>query len=88
MIRRHVTIYGRVQGVFFRDSCRTEASRLDVAGWVLNAPDGTVEAVFEGESDAVEAMCDWCRSGPEQAHVERVEVTEEDPQGDTSFQVR
>ena len=88
MIRRQVRIHGRVQAVFFRDACQTEANRAGVVGWVRNAPDGTVEAVFEGEPGAVQAMCNWCRSGPEQADVEHIEVTEEEPQGDTSFDVR
>jgi acylphosphatase len=88
MIRRQVRISGRVQGVFFRDSCQTKASRAGVVGWVRNAPDGTVEAVFEGGPDAVQTMCDWCRNGPEQADVDHIEVTEEEPQGDTSFDVR
>ncbi len=88
MIRRHVRASGQVQGVFFRDACQTEANRVGGAGWVRNAADGTVEAVFEGEPDAVEAMCDWCRSGSDSAHVEDVKVTDEKPRGDTSFQVR
>lgn len=88
VIRRHVRITGRVQGVFFRDACHTKSIELRVAGWVRNAAEGTVEAVFEGEPGAVEAMCDWCRTGPEQARVEHVEVTDEEPQGATSFEVR
>lgn len=59
-----------------------------VAGWVRNTPDGTVEAVFEGEPEAVAAMTDWCRRGPAYASVEDVEVAEEPPQGDGGFEVR
>ena len=88
MIRRKVRVHGQVQGVFFRDACEKEAVRQGVAGEVTNAPDGTVVAVFEGEPSAVEAMCDWCRSGSDQADVEHIEVSEEEPQGDTSFHVR
>src|SRR6478735_10827426 len=57
LTRQRVRVYGMVQGVFFRDSCRQEALRQGVAGWVRNAGDGSVEAVFEGDAEAVEAMC-------------------------------
>ena len=73
-IRRHVIVSGRVQGVFFRDSTQREARRLGVDGWVRNVDDGTVEAVFEGDAPAVEAMLDFCRRGPERARVDRLEV--------------
>lgn len=88
MIRRRVVVSGRVQGVFYRDSCRREARRLGVAGWVRNRSDGTVEAVFEGEPQPVEAMIDWARSGPPQAAVRHLEVYEEAPQSLAGFEVR
>lgn len=88
MIRRRVVAHGLVQGVFFRDTCRREAERRGVAGWVENAYDGTVVAEFEGPSDAVEALVDWCRRGPSRAHVERVDVTDREPDGRTGFHVR
>jgi acylphosphatase len=87
MIRRQVRITGRVQGVFFRDSCRREAERRQVAGWVTNADDGSVQAVFEGTADAVEAMIAWCRRGPSAATVDRVEVTDQSPSGERGFRV-
>ncbi len=87
-IRRRVTVHGEVQGVFFRDSTQEEAERQGVAGWVANRPDGTVEAVFEGEAGAVEEMLDFCRDGPSRADVDDVEVDEEEPEGLTSFEVR
>lgn len=87
-VHRRVVVRGRVQGVFFRDSCRAEAQRLRVAGWVTNRPDGAVEAIFEGEPAAVEAMVEWMRHGPPQAQVSSVEVTEADPTGETGFRVR
>jgi acylphosphatase len=83
-----VVVHGRVQGVFFRDSARRMAASRGVSGWVRNNPDGTVEAAFEGESDAVEAMVSFCREGPRGAAVERVDVSEEEPQGDAGFRVR
>jgi acylphosphatase len=87
-VRRRVTAHGRVQGVFFRDSTREEAQRRGVAGWVRNTGEGTVEAVFEGESEAVEALVRFCRSGPGSADVDRVDVDEEEPEGLRSFEVR
>ncbi len=59
--RVHAWISGTVQGVFYRDSTRREAQRLGLGGWVKNLPDGRVEAVFEGDPDAVDALVDWCR---------------------------
>ena len=87
MIRRRVVCQGRVQGVFFRDSLRRLAEREGVAGWARNSLDGTVEAVFEGEPDAVERLVDFCRLGPPHASVERVEVAEEPPEGLAGFRI-
>lgn len=81
-------VYGDVQGVFFRDSTRREARRADVSGWVSNRPDGAVEAVFEGEEEAVERLVAFCRAGPPAAVVERLDETAEEPQGVTGFEVR
>ena len=86
-IRRRVVVRGRVQGVFFRDSCRRRAMELGVHGWVSNREDGAVEAVFEGEADAVEAMVSWSHQGPAQAHVSSVDVREEDPRSERGFAV-
>lgn len=85
--RVRVLIGGRVQGVWFRDSTRREADRLAVAGWVRNIDDGRVEAVFEGEAMAVEALLAWTRHGPEGALVEDVSVTDETPLGERGFRV-
>ena len=71
-IRAHLRIEGRVQGVSFRQSTRDEADRLGVKGWVRNLPDGAVEAVLEGEPEAVEALVAWCHRGPRLAEVLRV----------------
>ena len=87
-VRRRVEAHGRVQGVFFRDSTRREAARRGVAGWVSNRSDGVVEAVFEGESDAVAAMVEFVRSGPGHADVSRVDEHEEQPEGLSGFEVR
>jgi acylphosphatase len=86
--RTRVVVHGHVQGVFFRDSCRREADARGLAGWVTNRPDGAVEAVFEGEPDAVAALVDFCRRGPRGADVGSVEATSEEPEGLTGFRVR
>jgi acylphosphatase len=88
MIRRRVVVHGHVQGVFFRDSTRRLAERERVAGWVRNRADGAVEAVFEGEPDAVERLIRFAREGPRGAQVERVDVSDEEPEGLTGFSVR
>lgn len=85
--RRHVWVRGRVQGVFFRQSCATEAAKRSVGGWVRNLPDGRVEAVFEGPASAVEAMVEWCRSGPPHARVKGVIAQSEPVEGHTTFAV-
>lgn len=86
--RSHVVVHGHVQGVFFRDSCRREAQKRGVAGWITNRPDGAVEAVFEGDPDDVAALVGFCRRGPRGADVGSVEEASEDPEGLTGFQVR
>jgi acylphosphatase len=86
--RRRVVVRGHVQGVFFRDSTAERARSRGVAGWVRNRPDGAVEAVFEGDADAVESMVRFCRSGPSSADVEDVEVDEESPEDLSGFEVR
>ncbi|MFM7059834.1 MAG: acylphosphatase [Actinomycetes bacterium] len=71
---RHVLVSGRVQGVWFRDTCCEQARNLGVAGWVRNLADGRVEAVFEGPAAAVGRMVAWCHEGPSRARVDAVEV--------------
>jgi acylphosphatase len=87
MIRRRVVVSGRVQGVWFRDSCRREAERHRVAGWVRNRGDGRVEAVFEGEPDAVNALVNWAQHGPPRAQVTAIDVRDEVPAGEAGFRV-
>jgi acylphosphatase len=81
-------VHGRVQGVFFRDTAQRLADQRGVAGWARNNPDGTFEAVFEGEPAAVERLVAFCREGPRGAEVERVEVFEEKPESATGFRIR
>jgi len=82
LVRARLRIYGRVQGVFFRSTMREIANELGVSGWVRNMPDGSVEAVVEGERDKVEELIRWAHRGPPLARVERVEVVWERFRGD------
>jgi acylphosphatase len=88
MIRRRVVVHGFVQGVFFRDTLRRRALERGVVGWVRNTPEGTVEAVFEGEATAVEALVGLCHTGPRGARVDRVDVVDEEPEGLGGFAIR
>jgi acylphosphatase len=88
MVRRHVVVHGRVQGVSFRASCLQEARTAHVSGWVANRDDGTVEAVFEGGDREVDGLVAWCRRGPQRADVTEVTVTFEEPAGVSGFVVR
>jgi acylphosphatase len=86
-VRKRVTVHGRVQGVFFRDTTRRQAESRGVAGWVRNNPDGSVEAAFEGDAAAVDEMVRFAHEGPRGAAVEHVDVVEEKPEGLTGFRV-
>ena len=88
MVRAHVFVSGRVQGVFYRAEARAQARSRKLGGWVRNSADGRVEAVFEGVRPQVEAMIAWCRTGPVMARVEAVEVSWEQPVGQVEFGVR
>jgi acylphosphatase len=87
-IRVRAVVRGRVQGVWFRDSCRREAVRHGVSGWVRNRGDGAVELEAEGERAAVDALLRWCYVGPRRALVSGVEVTDLTPTGAAGFHVR
>jgi len=87
LTRVHVVVTGRVQGVFFRDSCRDRARTERVGGWIRNRDDGAVEAEFEGPPAAVERVVEWCRSGPPRARVDSVGVTEIPTIGDQRFRI-
>ncbi|RCK69306.1 acylphosphatase [Desertihabitans brevis] len=88
MVAVRVVVHGRVQDVTFRASCRREAERTGVAGWVRNVFDGTVEAHFEGPAEQVEHMVGWCGRGPLLASVSQVDREPVDPEGLADFQVR
>ncbi|MER3602048.1 MAG: acylphosphatase [Nitrososphaerota archaeon] len=80
--RAHILIWGLVQGVFFRAHAKRVADSLGLAGWVRNLPDGRVEALVEGEEEAVSKFIEWCRRGPPLAKVEQVQVRFETPKGE------
>jgi acylphosphatase len=87
-VRKRVVASGRVQGVFFRDTVRNAAEQERVAGWVRNNRDGTVEAVFEGDTEAVERLVELAREGPPGARVKGVAVHDEPEEGLEGFRVR
>ena len=83
-IRVRLIIEGRVQGVWFRDSTRTEALALGVSGWVRNRRDGSVEAIAEGPEGQVKKLVSWCHKGPPRSQVLRVRETREEWKGEFS----
>ena len=87
-VRVRVVVTGRVQGVWFRDSCRTEARAQGVTGFVHNRMDGAVEAEFEGPRAAVDRMIAWCREGPPRARVDAVGVVDVAAIGERGFRIR
>lgn len=87
MIRRRVSVHGRVQGVYFRADCASQAQAHGVSGWVSNQPDGTVYAELEGTAEDVDAVIAWCHTGSPRATVTRVDVTPLDPTGETGFSI-
>ncbi len=87
-VRVHGFVSGRVQGVWYREACRSRAEAHGVAGWVRNLDDGRVEVVLEGERTAVDAVAAWCRTGPARARVDTVEMAEERPGSLRGFAVR
>jgi acylphosphatase len=87
-VARRVVVHGSVQGVFFRDTTRRKAESRGVSGWVRNRSDGTVEALFVGDREAVDALVAFAREGPRGAQVERVDVSDASPEGGGGFEIR
>ena len=87
-VARHVVVHGTVQGVFFREATRKRAESRGLAGWIRNNDDGTVEAVFEGAADDVDALVAFVHDGPSAAKVDRVDIEDSDPEGGDGFTVR
>jgi len=88
LVRRRVVVHGTVQGVFFRDSTRQRARAHGVSGWARNRADGAVEAVLEGPPEAVERVLRFMETGPPQAQVSGVEVSDEQPEELNGFEIR
>ena len=87
--RIHAIVEGRVQGVFFRAYTQKEAVRLGLSGWVRNRPEGSVETVFEGDSEQVTKMLKWLKQGSPHSQVTNVNITEEPQTGDIeSFNIK
>jgi len=80
--RVHVVVCGRVQGVYFRASTRDRARQLNLAGWVRNCSDGSVELVAEGEKAKVEQLLAWCHGGPPGAVVTDLKVEWQEATGE------
>lgn len=81
-VRAHIIVSGLVQGVYYRVSTKQEALTIGITGWVKNRPDGTVEAMLEGEKQRVAQLIDWCRQGPPDAQVSSVQVDWENFKGE------
>jgi acylphosphatase len=88
LVRAHVFIAGRVQGVGYRYATVDTATELGLTGWVRNLPDSRVEAVFEGAKEVVQEMVRWCHAGPPAAMVKEVVLEYESPEGLSGFEVR
>ena len=89
MKKAHLIIEGKVQGVFFRASAKEQADRLNLAGWVRNLPEGSVEVQVEGTQDNLDDFLDWCRKGPPNAAVKNIELKYLHPSGDLdSFDIK
>ena len=86
MIARHLSIHGRVQGVFYRGWAVQTARSLGLTGWVRNRNDGRLEILIVGESDESDALIDKLREGPAMARVDNIEAhadSERPPKGFT-----
>lgn len=77
-------IHGRVQGVFFRIETKKQADKLNIAGWVKNTEDGTVECMAEGIKTRIVQFIDWCHQGSKGAQVDKVDIEWQPFQGDFS----
>ncbi len=87
-IRVRIVVTGKVQGVFFRASARDEANRLNIGGFAMNRPDGSVLIEAEGEPGAVEQFRNWCSRGPSRARVDDLNVTPIPPRDERTFVTR
>jgi len=82
--RVHLFMRGKVQGVFFRQAMKVIAKKKNATGWVINLPNGRVEAIVEGDDEAVSSVVEWCHAGPANAKVEDLEIKNEKFKGEFS----
>jgi acylphosphatase len=85
---RSIRVYGRVQGVFYRQSAKEQALRLGLTGFARNEPDGTVQIEVEGDAAAIDRFLKWCEVGPPAAGVDRVETRSGEFVGYSGFETR
>ena len=88
MVTIHFKVSGRVQGVYFRESAKKEAERLNITGWVRNNPDNTVEGIACGTAADIEAFKLWCSTGPVMARVDHLDISPAEPINSTRFEVQ
>ena len=87
--RIHIFVTGRVQGVFFRQSTKVMAIKNNVKGWVQNLDDGRVEIIGEGETQDIDNLAHWCKTGPANSRVDEFELSEENISDEfDTFEVR
>lgn len=83
-----IRCFGKVQGVFYRASTKSEAENLNLTGWVKNEPEGTVLVHAEGDDESLRKLAKWCEEGPQFAEVKLVEAWEQPDEGFDSFEIR
>ena len=88
MKTKHLKILGKVQGVFYRASAKKKAEELEISGWIKNASDGSVEAMITGSDQQISNYIQWCKSGPDKANVEDVQVTDQELEQFHSFKIK
>ena len=89
MIRRQLSVYGKVQGVWFRASTREQALVLGLSGYAGNLADGSVQVQAQGDTDALDSLEQWLRHGPALAKVSRVDILELEPRlSESGFDIR
>ena len=85
----HIFVTGRVQGVFFRQSTKVMAIKNNAKGWVRNLDDGRVEIVAQGETQDIDNLAHWCKTGPANSRVDEFELSEENVSDEfETFEVR
>lgn len=87
-IQKKLTLYGQVQGVFFRQTAKQQADQRNLTGHIRNNPDGSVTLQVEGDSTGINEFIDWCKLGPKDAQVEKIEIEDSSPTNETGFSVR